>query len=135
MPACDQQLQALGSKKPQPQSPPDPPLCCCGAFQQLTWVGAEPSKFIACVLIKISHPANCRAKLWRVHSSLLCQAARELVLEKRAPTKGAETPPPPPRASSIPAKPHQGYQAHGSVVAHLHQSSCDGSARIYWVGN
>lgn len=93
MPAWDQQPQALGSEKPQTQSPPDPPLCCCGAFQQLTWVGAEPSKFIACVLIKVSHPANCRAKLWRVHSSLLCQAARELVLEKRAPTKGAETPP------------------------------------------
>lgn len=107
VPAWDKQPQALGSKKPQTQSPPDPPLCCCGAFQQPPWVGAEPSKFIAYVLIKVCKPANCGAKLRWVCSSLLCQAAQELALEKRTPTEGARTP----GASSIPATARRGDPA------------------------
>lgn len=84
VPAWDQWPQALGSEKAQTQSLLDPLLHCCGAFQQTTWVGAEPSKFIAYVPIKVSKPATCGAKLWGF--TALCFA--KLLWRRGLPPKG-----------------------------------------------
>lgn len=60
-----------GAKNHRPSDPQTLRFAAAGAFQQPTWVGAEPPKLIAHVLMEVSTPAHCRAKLRRVHCSLL----------------------------------------------------------------